>query len=165
MGQPRRRVLHVFCVCSRYSGHEHLRQLAERRERHDRAMPALYQHPTWASHLRVSRWVGTLPLGNTCKVRQGRLDAVIAGLTASAIAQRDGLSIFHERLYCLPRPNYRNHDHRRRLTVLCSVVSVVSYSDYDSTGSYTARVSMFPRCTGHTAGIGIIMAWYGAFRR
>jgi hypothetical protein len=22
---------------------------------------------------------------------------------------------------------------------------------------------MFPRCTGHTAGIGILMAWYGAF--
>jgi hypothetical protein len=41
----------------------------------------------------------------------------------------------------------------------------VLYSDYDSTGSYTARMSMFPRCTSHTAGIGILMAWYGAFRR
>jgi hypothetical protein len=26
-------------------------------------------------------------------------------------------------------------------------------------------MSMFPRCTSHTAGIGILMAWYGAFRR
>ena len=38
-------------------------------------------------------------------------------------------------------------------------------SDYDSTGSFTARMSMFPQCTGRMAGIGILMAWYGAFRR
>ena len=24
---------------------------------------------------------------------------------------------------------------------------------------------MFPQCTGHTAGIGIFMVWYDAFRR
>ena len=97
-------------------------------------------------------------------VRPGSLDTV-TGLTTSAIAQRNGLSIFHERLHCLPWPNYRNHDHRRRLTVFCSVVSVIPYSDNDSTGSYTARMSMCPQCIGRTAGIGIHVAWYGAFRR
>ena len=66
-------------------------------------------------------------------VRPGSLDAV-AGLTTATIAQRNWLSIFHELLHCLPWPNYRDHDHRCRFTVICSVISVVPYSDYDSTG-------------------------------
>jgi hypothetical protein len=81
MGQPRRRVLHVLLVCSLYAGHEYLRQLTQRRERHDRAMSALYQHPTWSSDLRVSRWVGTLPLGDTREVRNVRELLTLPALT------------------------------------------------------------------------------------
>ena len=114
VGQPRRRVLHVFRVCSLHAGHEYLGQLSERWERHDRALPTLYQHPTWASHLRVSWWVGTLPLGHTRKVRNVKEALTLlslAYLTTLLIRQRDGLSIFHERLHGLPGTYHRNHGH------------------------------------------------------
>jgi cytosine/uracil/thiamine/allantoin permease len=48
---------------------------------------------------------------------------------------------------------------------LWSVVNIIPNSDYDSTGSYTTRASMFLRCTSHTAGIDILMVWYASFHR
>lgn len=42
-------------------------------------------------------------------VYQGRSNIFLPTLTA--ISQRNWLSIFHERLHCLPRTHHRNHDH------------------------------------------------------
>ena len=40
-------------------------QFLERRERYDRAVPALFQHSAWAGYLRLGRRMGTLSVGNT----------------------------------------------------------------------------------------------------
>lgn len=64
MGQPRRRVLCVLLLHPCHPRHEHLRELAQRGQRHDRPLPQLHQHQARAGDLRDHRWVGAVSLGN-----------------------------------------------------------------------------------------------------
>lgn len=67
MGQSRCGLLRLVLVHSGHPRHQHFRELAQRGERHDRAIPELHQHQARAGDLRHYRRVGAVPLGDPRK--------------------------------------------------------------------------------------------------
>lgn len=70
MGQPRLCILHLSCLSPLHLECEHLGQLAGCWERYDRLVPTLYQHQARAGYLRLSRWMGLLPMDSAREVNR-----------------------------------------------------------------------------------------------